>query len=122
MIKMLNQLKSQRSADRQHQLRDQLIRREAAIGGELFGPIPKRSSRSFFCINQSTWIWHEEWIDKDGQRRTVTTRYEVRPNGVLKAQDGHSYRYIDSHEAHNLYNAIQAYYKRTMHEIYGVAV
>jgi hypothetical protein len=122
MIKLLDQLKNQRIADRQQQQREQLIRREAVIGGELFGPVPKKSVRSFFNINHNTWIWHEEWVDKDGQRRMVTTRYEIRPNGVLKAQDGHSYHYIDVNEARNLYNAIQTYYKRAMHEIYGLSV
>jgi len=79
MIKLLDQLRAQRLADRHQQQRNQLIRREAAIGGELFGPVPKRGSRTFFNLNHSTWIWHEEWIAKDGQRRIATTRYEIRP-------------------------------------------
>jgi hypothetical protein len=120
MIKLLDQLRAQRLADRHQQQRNQLIRREAAIGGELFGPVPKRGSRTFFNLNHSTWIWHEEWIAKDGQRRIATTRYEIRPGGVLKAQGGHSYQYIDAHEARNLHNAIQTYHRRAMHEIYGV--
>jgi hypothetical protein len=120
-MKLLDQRKNQRDAGRRQQQRDQLIRREAAIGGQLFGPVPRRSTRAFFCLNQTTWVWHEEWIDDDGQRQVVTTRYEVRPNGILKAHNGQNYRYIDDREAKNLYDAINAYYKRSLHEIYGFA-
>ena len=38
-----------------------LIRLESEIGAQLFGPLPKGRRREFFCLDASTWIWHEEY-------------------------------------------------------------
>ena len=121
MSSMLGQLKAQRHANRRAQIYRDLIRREAKIGGELFGSVQPGSRREFFCLDKHTWIWHEEWIDQTGQRQVVTTRYDVRPNGVLKAQDGQGHRYIDAGEAQNLFTAAQLYMQRIGSEIYGLA-
>lgn len=121
MASTLSQLKAQKQATRQAKVHRDLIRREAKIGGELFGPVRTGGRREFFCLDKHTWIWHEEWTDQAGQRRVVTTRYDVRPNGILKAQDGQGHRYIDAVEAKNLYRAVQIYTKRVSSEIYGVA-
>jgi hypothetical protein len=88
----------------------ELLRKAAVYGGQLFGPIPEGVRREFFCLNPHTWIWHEEWVDAQGQPRVVTTRYDVRPNGVLKAQDGQPYRFIDEDEAKHLYKAARMYH------------
>src|SRR6476659_5190640 len=69
-----------------------LLRRESKIGADLFGPIPKGHRREFFCLDESTWIWHEEWKDEKGVERQTTTRYEVHPNGILKVTDGPRYQ------------------------------
>jgi hypothetical protein len=98
--------------ERSSKVERDLIRREAAIGGKLFGPIPKGHRRDFFCLDEHTWIWHEEWVDKRGQRRAVTTRYDVRPSGVIKVQDGQAYQKLSDNEASNLYHATQLYRQR----------
>ena len=85
-----------------------LIRREAKLGGQLFGPVPKGHRREFFCLDQHTWVWHEEWLS-NGQRQVISTRYEVRPNGVLKLQEGQPYQRLTKNEARNLYRAAQLY-------------
>ncbi len=85
------------------------IREEAKVGGRLFGPVPKGTHREFFCLDAFTWIWHEEWTDKRGKHQIRTTRYDVRPNGVYKAQDGQPYRPISEAEARNLLQAIEKY-------------
>lgn len=90
----------------------ELIRREAEIGGQLFGPVPQGHHRQFFCLDEHTWVWYEEWKDRDGQQKSVTTRYEVRPNGVLKAQDGQGYQRVSRDEARNLYRATEMYRHR----------
>lgn len=106
--KILPRNDDQRRAD----LERSLIRRESAIGGKLFGPVPKGYKRSFFCLDEHTWIWHEEWTVK-GQRRAVTTRYDVRPNGVIKSQDGaSSNQLVTGDEARNLYQAVTLYQQR----------
>lgn len=91
----------------------ELIRQEAKIGAQLFGPLPKGHARQFFCLDRHTWIWHEEWRDKTGKHHVVTTRYEVRKNGVIKSQDGQaSFQRLSDEEARNLYRAAQLYGER----------
>lgn len=94
-----------------------LMHWSAKIGGELFGPIPKGTRREFFCLDERTWVWHEEWTDNTGQRHIVTTRYDVRPNGVFKSQGSNSYQALSTEEARNLNNAIDLYYQRVVPEL-----
>lgn len=96
-----------------------LIRREAVIGGKLFGPIPDGGRREFFCLDEHTWVWHEEWTDAQGRHQAVTTRYDFRPHGVFKAQDGQPYRPLTPEEARHLHQAIKLYLKRVKLEVYG---
>lgn len=86
-----------------------LLREEAKIGGTLFGPIPEGNRREFFCLDERTWVWHEEWTDANNIRHARTTRYDVRPNGILKAQDGQPYQPVTKEEALRLYQAADSY-------------
>ena len=97
--------------ERSAQIERQLLQMEARIGGELFGPVPKGHDRQFFCLDDHTWIWHEQW-QAAGKKQVVTTRYEVRPNGILKLQDGQPYRRLSKGEAVNLYRAVGLYRDR----------
>ncbi len=97
----------------------ELIRREAKIGGELFGPVAEGARREFFCLDRYTWVWHEEWLDAQGVRHAVTTRYDVRPQGVLKAQDGQPYHYLSREEARSFYKAVKLYHQRVRSEMYA---
>ena len=62
------------------------IREEAKVGGKVFGPVPEGVRREFFCLDERTWVWHEEWTDENGKPQIRTTRYDVRPHGIFKAQ------------------------------------
>lgn len=88
-----------------------LIRAEAKIGGQLFGPVPNGHNRQFFCLNESVWIWHEEWTE-NGSRKVITTHYDVRSDGVIKTQDGRPVQYVGKDEARNLYYAVELYQQR----------
>ena len=107
----LPKITRQTPAQREAEAERKLIRLEAKIGGELFGPIPTGHRRDFFCLDEHTWIWHEEWLDK-GQYKAVTTRYDVRPNVILKSQVGQPYQPVNKAEARNLYRATQLYGQR----------
>jgi len=104
--------------ERQAELYRNLIRHEAKIGGTLFGPVPAGGRREFFCLDERTWVWHEEWTE-NGQQKSKTTRYDVRPNGILKAQDGNRYEYINAEEAKHLRDAARLYRQRVKAEIYN---
>lgn len=104
---------------RLHKLsRRELIELEAAIGGNLFGPIPAGHRREFFCLDENTWVWHEEWIDEHNKRQVTSTRYEIHNNGILKAQDGKVYKFIEGMELRNLVLAMRLYYEKVARDIY----
>jgi hypothetical protein len=109
---MLPKIFPQTDDDRRAKLRRKLMRKEAEIGGRLFGPLPKGHRRQFFCLDEHTWVWYEEWPDKNGQHKSVTTRYDVRPNGILKIQDGKAYQRLSREETRNLYRTTQLYRER----------
>ncbi len=92
-----------------------MLRDAAKIGGQVFGPIPAGQRREFFCLDEHTWIWHEEWTDERRVQQIRTTRYDVRPHGIFKVQDGHPYKHVSDEEAKRLYGAVHEY-RRRMHE------
>lgn len=98
--------------------RRELIQRESEIGGTLFGEVPLGHRREFFNLDPATWIWYEEWTDGAGKRRTTTTRYEIHDNGILKAQEGARYNFLEGEELDNFVTATQLYYDRVSREVY----
>lgn len=109
--------KARKEEDRRANIQRALLHFQARIGGDVFGPIPEGVRREFFCLDEHTWVWHEEWNDKNGHRQAVTTRYDVRPSGVVKSQGGNSYQSLTNAEANNLYNAIRIYEQRVGAEL-----
>lgn len=120
MSSLFASFRQQREQDRRARQYRELIRREAAIGGELFGPVPANGRREFFCLDEHTWVWHEEWVDAAGRRQAVTTRYDVRPQGIFKAQDGQPYRPLTPIEAKNLKQAAILYNEKVRHAVYDL--
>ncbi len=97
-----------------------LIRMESKIGGTLFGPVPKDHRREFFCLDEHTWVWYESTIDPStGKTTTLTTRYEIRGNRIIKAQDGQPYHYTSLEETRNLVAAMTQYYELIQQRIYA---
>jgi hypothetical protein len=109
---------SQTDEQRQAKIRQNVLRQHAQMGGHLFGPIPKGHQRQFFCLDEYAWVWHEDWTDANGQHRTLTTRYEIRPNGIFKTQNGGSYMSLSEHETNNLIKAAKLYLKNITEDYY----
>lgn len=98
----------------------ELLQLESEIGAKLFGEIAEGHRREFFCLDEKTWIWYEEWKDvKTGKRHNTTTRYEIHENGILKVQEGARYSFIEGQELTNLIAATTMYYEQVMRGIYG---
>lgn len=112
-----DQAKAKKRADKYREL----IRKEAVIGGTLFGPVPKNGRREFFCLDQTTWVWHEEWVDSMGQKHIQTTRYDVRPDGIVKCKNDGHYTKVSPTEAQNLLQAARLYEQRIKIELYSNA-
>lgn len=106
---MRNVLKLGRTDDTRVQVHQQLLQQEARLGGGIFGPVAAGRRREFFCLDEYTWIWHEEWRDQNGVTRAVMTRYDILPYGIRKAQDNQPSGYITESEARHLYAAIDRY-------------
>jgi hypothetical protein len=117
--KLLGTITAQKHEQRRAELYRNLIRREAKIGGQLFGPVPKGGRREFFCLDEYTWVWHEEWIDANGKKQIKTTRYDIRPTGVMKVQDGQPSQYVSLNEGRRLYRAVGLYRQRVDSELYS---
>lgn len=116
--KLLNTILNDKTNQRRADLYRNLIRHEAKIGGEVFGAVPRGHRREFFCLDEHTWVWHEEWVDQNRQTQVRTTRYDVRPDGILKSQHGH-YQPVSPQEAQRLYKAANIYATRVKRELYG---
>ncbi len=121
ITKIIDNIFKERAAKRRSELYRDLIRHEAKIGSHVFGSIPNNHNREFFCLDEHTWVWHEEWIDQDGKHRIQTTRYEIRPNGVLKSQNG-QYSMVTGRELRRFKDAATEYLHRVNREIYRGAI
>lgn len=109
LTKLFSLIQHKSDDEKRTEAYSEAIREEAKVGGRLFGPVPEGTHREFFCLDAYTWVWHEEWTDEKGKYQIRTTRYDVRPNGVYKAQDGQPYRPISEAEARNLLKATEKY-------------
>jgi hypothetical protein len=109
MVNILPRVTARQPQDRKTWLKQVAMRREAEFGGKIFGPVPAGHQRQFFCLDKHTWIWHESWVDKKGRRQSVTTRYDVRPNGIIKLQNGKVYQRLSRDELANFYRAARRY-------------
>jgi hypothetical protein len=96
----------------------ELIQLESHIGATLFGPTPPGGRREFFNEDPNNWIWYESWIGPDAKQRSMTTRYEVHDNGILKVREGEPYQFISGVELDNLSMAVHMYHERVMRDIY----
>lgn len=97
----------------------ELLQLESKIGADIFGPVAPGSRREFFCLDDKTWIWHEERTDaKTGKVEQTTTRYELQEKGVLKVAPGSRYSYLQGAELENLMLAAQLYYENVARGIY----
>ena len=120
-LNVLKHVKARKREQRRADAHRALLHYEARLGGELFGAVSKDTRREFFCLDQHTWVWHEEWTDERGERRVMTTRYDVRPNGIVKSQGAHSYQALTAEEAQNLYHAVHLYQQRVGGELRRLA-
>lgn len=106
-------------ANQVSEVQQQLLQSESQIGARIFGFLRADQERSFFCLNETTWIWYEGWYD-NATRQPVkqTIRYEISTDGVLKTSQTRGYNFIDGDELENFYNAVKVYSVVTEREMY----
>ncbi len=113
--------KSNKETVRKQAILKDLMRREADLNKNLFGPVPKGTKRDFFNLDKHTWIWYEEWTDDSGQLQQMTTRYVVRPTEILKSQNGGAYFRLTTDEAKNFQKATDSYIKNAKKNLYATS-
>ena len=96
-----------------------LMMRESQLAEGIFGEITPGGKRQFFCLDTNTWIWHEEWTGKSGEKRKITTKYLVRDREIVKSQNGGAYHRLTIEEAENFKNATKAYLKVVKKGLYN---
>ncbi|MGI0134763.1 MAG: hypothetical protein ACREBW_07395 [Candidatus Micrarchaeaceae archaeon] len=121
LLDVLRHAKMRKQDQRKADFQRALLHYEARLGGEIFGPIPKGGRREFFCLDEHTWVWHEEWKDAQDKQHALTTRYDIRPNGVVKSQGDSVYQALTKEEAHNFYLAMLAYVEKVNTELQRIA-
>lgn len=97
----------------------ELMRRESQIGATLFGVVPKGHKRDFFCLDERTWIWTEQWFDTTTKtEKMMQVQYEFQSRGVLKTVDGVAVGFLQVEELARLLEAMHTYQQRVTTEIY----
>ena len=61
-------------------------------------------------------------VNSSGIRQIKTTRYDIRPTGILKAQDGQTYQNVSLDEAERLLQASKLYEQRLRTELYAAYI
>ena len=99
-------------------LEHELMKRESAAANDIFGAVQPGGKREFFCLDENTWIWYEEWVVDGGERKQLTTRYMVRPSEIVKSQNGGAYHRLTLVEAENFQKAVKTYLSRIKSGLY----
>lgn len=110
---------AQKATHTQPLTRRKLIEMESAVGGRLFGSVQSGGRREFFCLDDVTWIWYEQWRDSNNRLQQTTVRYEIQPQGIMKVQEGARYSYLQGTELDNFMGAIRAYGVEVQSKIYA---
>lgn len=109
MVNPFHSLLKQRAAEKRTKFKKALIHFEARLGGRIFGEVPKDHRREFFCLDEHTWVWHEEWIDASGRPQALTTRYDIRHDGTILKAQGTTYQSLSPEELRNFKQAVRLY-------------
>ncbi len=97
----------------------ELIAREVAATQGMFGELSGDVKRDFFCLDDDTWIWYEEWADEKGRKHHMTTRYRIESSRLVKSVNGESASAVSPQEARSLKAAMRAYVKLVTASVYA---
>jgi hypothetical protein len=111
--------KNQKRISKQEELNSKFLNKESVVGSKIFGPKPHDGRREFFCLDEFTWVWHEEWYDKYTEKQVQTTRYDVRTNGIYKSVNGGHVSALTPDETKSFQDAVKEYVKRVKKEVYN---
>lgn len=98
----------------------QLLQQESSIGRSLFDDIIGGHQREFFCLDENTWVWSDQYKDQKQQPRSQTIRYEIHPGGILKIENGgKSYYFLKDHELDDFAQLVQNYRQQVELQLYS---
>lgn len=105
--------------DYRAEVRQELLRKERNVTKDIFGALPQGTKRDFFCVDEHTWIWYEEWTDENGERKHMTSRYDVQTTGITKSMNGGPYKRISAQEARTFREATASYVSKVKKRLYA---
>ena len=96
------------------------IKKEAYLGGRIFGNLQQHQQREFFCLDPKTWIWHESWQDKETKKQQAfMLRYDIKSDQIYKRKDNDDCPHLlDQQESRNLQTAIAVYRTEVLAKLY----
>ena len=112
--KAINQIYPKRFSAKR--LEQELLEREAEIGGTLFGEMPVGHVRRFVVLDEKTIVWLEQ-AEPNGNN--VTTRYEIYTDPIVKIQDGQPTVNVGEDESVTLLRAMRWYHYLVTTQLYS---
>ena len=96
------------------------IKKEAYLGGRIFGNLQRHQQREFFCLDPKTWIWHESWRDKETKKQQAfMLRYDITSDQIYKRKDDDNRPHLlGQQESLNLQTAIAVYQTEVLAKLY----
>lgn len=100
----------------------QFLQKEGVLGGRIFGEPRPDQERTFFCLSENTWIWSDNWFNREERQTTrQTVRYEVQKQGVTKIAQNMSPIFIEGDEFKNFFNAVTVYHRLVKRQVYNIS-
>lgn len=97
-----------------------LMQQESELGGQIFGKLTLNQQRSFFCLDQRTWVWYESWPDPNSrQNLSQTTYYHLSEEAIAKSFQASQQSVLNDAELTNFYNAVKVYSLLVKQRIYN---
>lgn len=112
----INQIYPKRSTAKR--LEQELLRREAEIGGTLFGELPAGHVRRFVVLDEKTVVWLEQ-TEPNG--KNISTRYEIYNDHIVKIQDGQPNINVGEDESVTLLRAMRWYHYLVSTKLYSAS-
>lgn len=112
-------MEMRRAADPEGDRGQALLQREGVLGGRIFGPLRNDQERSFFCLNENSWIWHESRFNRaTRQTEKQAIHYEVQAQGITKLVQNGEAILLEGGEFKNFFDAVVVYLRIVERQIY----
>lgn len=93
-------------------------KQERELTRQLFGELGVGRRRDFFCQDEGTWVWYEEWRE-GSHRRYMTTKYFIADDQISKTLNGGDKQPLEAEEMKNFVQAVIKYNSIVQSQLYS---